>query len=198
MSKVVIIDYGAGNVKSVKFALDRLGFKYTLSRSAEEIAAADKIIFPGVGEASSSMKILKEYGLVDVIKNAKQPFLGICLGMQMMCESSEENDTKGLGIFPLPVKLFDAEGIKVPHMGWNQIENLKTPIFESMDEKEYMYFVHSYYVPDSEWTIAKASYPTPFSAALHKDNFYGCQFHPEKSGSFGQVLLKNFVELVNK
>ena len=197
MSKVVIIDYGAGNVRSVKFALNRLGIKYTLSRSAEEIAAADKIIFPGVGEASSSMKALEQYGLIDVIKNAKQPFLGICLGMQMMCEYSEENDTKGLGIFPLPVKLFDANGVKVPHMGWNQIENLKTSIFEGMDEKEYMYFVHSYYVPDSEWTIAKANYPTPFSAALHKDNFYGCQFHPEKSGSFGQVLLKNFVELVN-
>ena len=129
MSKIVIIDYGAGNVQSVKFALDRLGISYELSNKAEVIESADKIIFPGVGEASSSMKALAEYGLIDVIKNAKQPFLGICLGMQMMCEHSEENDTPGLGIFPLPVKRFDEDNIKVPHMGWNQIENLDTPDF---------------------------------------------------------------------
>ncbi|MCV9388031.1 imidazole glycerol phosphate synthase subunit HisH [Reichenbachiella ulvae] len=195
MSKIVIIDYGAGNVKSVKFALDRLGIGYELSRSAETIQSADKLLFPGVGEASSSMKALEEYGLTEVIKDAKQPFLGICLGMQMMCESSEENDTKGLGIFPLPVKLFDSTDVKVPHMGWNQVEDLQTPIFDGLEEKEYMYFVHSYYVPDSEWTIAKANYPAPFSAALHKDNFYGCQFHPEKSGSFGQKILENFVRM---
>ncbi|PIB36775.1 imidazole glycerol phosphate synthase, glutamine amidotransferase subunit [Reichenbachiella sp. 5M10] len=195
MSKVVIIDYGAGNVRSVKFALERMGITPMLSRDAAEIQSADKIIFPGVGEASSSMKALENYGLIEVIQNAKQPFLGICLGMQMMCESSEENNTQGLGIFPLPVKLFAGGTVKVPHMGWNQIEALKTPIFNGLEEKEYMYFVHSYYVPDSEWTIAKASYPTPFSAALHKDNFYGCQFHPEKSGTFGQQILKNFIEM---
>ncbi|MEO9965673.1 MAG: imidazole glycerol phosphate synthase subunit HisH [Reichenbachiella sp.] len=195
MSKVVIIDYGAGNVRSVKFACERLGLHAELSSDAETIASADKLIFPGQGEASSSMIALEKYGLVEVIKAAKQPFLGICLGMQMMCEYSEENDTKGLGLFPLPVKLFPGEGLKVPHMGWNQIENLQTPLMGGLEEKEYMYFVHSYYVPDSEWTIAKANYPKPFSAALHKDNFYGCQFHPEKSGTCGQQILKNFIEL---
>ena len=195
MSKVVIIDYGAGNVRSVKFALDRLGIRYELTRSANTIESADKIIFPGVGEASSSMKALKDFGLVDAIKNATQPFLGICLGMQMMCEHSEENDTEGLGIFPLPVKLFDGEGVKVPHMGWNQIEGIKTPLFNGLKEQEYTYFVHSYYVPFSEWTIASANYPKPFSAALHKDNFYGCQFHPEKSGPMGQKILENFVKM---
>ncbi|UXX80537.1 imidazole glycerol phosphate synthase subunit HisH [Reichenbachiella carrageenanivorans] len=195
MSKVVIIDYGAGNVKSVKFACERLGLDAELSNDAEVIQSADKLIFPGQGEASSSMRSLEKYGLVEVIKNAKQPFLGICLGMQMMCEYSEENDTKGLGLFPLPVKLFPDKGLKVPHMGWNEIENLKTPLMKGLKEKEYMYFVHSYYVPASEWTIASANYPEPFSAALHKDNFYGCQFHPEKSGEFGQQILKNFIEL---
>lgn len=195
MSKIVIIDYGAGNVKSVKFAFERLGLNALLSNSAETIASADKLIFPGQGEASSSMLALKKHGLVDVIKNAKQPFLGICLGMQMMCEYSEENNTEGLGLFPLPVKRFDSKDIKVPHMGWNQIENLKTPLMHGIREKEYMYFVHSYYVPNSEWTIAGTSYPGLFSAALHKDNFYGCQFHPEKSGEFGQRIIKNFVEI---
>lgn len=195
MSKVIIIDYGAGNVKSVKFACERLGLNTILSNDAEEIASADKLIFPGQGEASSSMRALEKYGLVEVIKKAKQPFLGICLGMQMMCEYSEENDTKGLGLFPLPVKLFPDKGLKVPHMGWNEIEDLKTPLMNGLKEKEYMYFVHSYFVPDSEWTIARANYPEPFSAALHKDNFYGCQFHPEKSGVFGQQILKNFIEL---
>ncbi|UXP33197.1 imidazole glycerol phosphate synthase subunit HisH [Reichenbachiella agarivorans] len=195
MSKVVIIDYGAGNVRSVKFACERLGLQAELSNKIEVIESADKLIFPGQGEASSSMKALKEAGLVEVIKNAKQPFLGICLGMQLMCEYSEENDTQGLGIFPLPVKLFSAKDVKVPHMGWNQIEALKTPLMNGLSEKEFVYFVHSYYVPDSEWTIAKANYPDAFSAALHKDNFYGCQFHPEKSGTFGQLILKNFIEM---
>lgn len=195
MSKIVIIDYGAGNVKSVKFACERLGLTAELSNDAETIGSADKLIFPGQGEASSSMQALKKYGLVEVIKNAKQPFLGICLGMQMMCEYSEENNTPGLGLFPLPVRLFENNDIKVPHMGWNQIENLKTPLMKGIKEKEYMYFVHSYYVPNSEWTIAGSSYPETFSAALHKDNFYGCQFHPEKSGEFGQRIIKNFFEL---
>lgn len=195
MSKVIIIDYGAGNVKSVKFACKRLGLNAELSNNVEEILSADKLIFPGQGEASHSMAALRDCGLVDVIKEAKQPFLGICLGMQMMCDYSEENDTKGLGIFPMPVKRFTAQDIKVPHMGWNQIQNLKSPLMAGLKEKEYMYFVHSYYVPDSEWTIAQAQYPTPFSAALHKDNFYGCQFHPEKSGVLGQQILKNFIAL---
>lgn len=195
MSKVVIIDYGAGNVRSVKFTLERIGITPILSRDAEEIVSADKLIFPGVGEASSSMKTLEEFGLIELIKSARQPFLGICLGMQMMCQYSEENDTTGLGIFPLDVKLFDNSQIKVPHMGWNQIESLESPIFEGLTEKDYMYFVHSFYVPDSKWTIAKASYPTPFSAALQKDNFFGCQFHPEKSGNLGQRILDNFVKL---
>lgn len=195
MSKVVIIDYGAGNVRSVKFACERLGLNAELSRDAEIISSADKLIFPGQGEASSSMRALEKHDLVEVIKSATQPFLGICLGMQMMCDYSEENDAKGLGLFPLPVKLFQTEGLKVPHMGWNEVENLKTPLMKGLNEKQHMYFVHSYYVPDSEWTIARANYPGTFSAALHKDNFYGCQFHPEKSGEFGQQILKNFIEL---
>lgn len=195
MSKVIIIDYGAGNVRSVKFACERLGLQAELSNDAEEIASADKLIFPGQGEASHSMKALQECGLVGVIKDAKQPFLGICLGMQMMCDYSEENDTKGLGIFPMAVKRFTEEDIKVPHMGWNQIHNLKSPLLTGLKEQEHVYFVHSYYVPDSKWTIAQANYPAPFSAALHKDNFYGCQFHPEKSGEFGQLILKNFIAL---
>jgi glutamine amidotransferase len=172
-----------------------MGIAHELSNHAETIESADKIIFPGVGEASSSMKKLKEFELVGVIQNAKQPFLGICLGMQMMCDYSEENDTKGMGIFPLPVKLFEGVGVKVPHIGWNQIERLKTPLFSGLKEQEHTYFVHSYFVPHSEWTIASTDYPIPFSAALHKDNFYGCQFHPEKSGIFGQRILKNFIEI---
>lgn len=195
MSKVVIIDYGAGNVRSVKFACQRLGLEAELSNDPEVIRSADKLIFPGQGEAKSSMRALDQYNLVDVIKNAKQPFLGICLGMQMMCDHSEENNTPGLGIFPLTVKRFEANGVKVPHMGWNQIEGLKTPLFDGLKENEYTYFVHSYYVPDSEWTIASANYPSSFSAALHKDNFYGCQFHPEKSGVMGQQILENFVKM---
>lgn len=195
MSKVVIIDYGAGNVKSVKFACERLGLNAELSNDPEVIKSADKLIFPGQGEASSSMRSLKENNLVEVIKDVKQPFFGICLGMQMMCDYMEENDTPGLGIFPLQVKLFEGKGVKVPHMGWNQIEELKTPLMEGLKENEHVYFVHSYFVPDSEWTIAKANYPDAFSAALHKDNFYGCQFHPEKSGLAGQKILENFIRM---
>lgn len=195
MSKIVIIDYGAGNVKSVKFACERLGITAELSNDPEVIQSADKLIFPGQGEASSSMRALKENNLVEVIKSAKQPFLGICLGMQMMCEYMEEGDTTGLGIFPISVKLFKDTSIKVPHMGWNEIANLKTPLMDGLKENEHVYFVHSYYAPDSEWTIAQANYPEPFSAALHKDNFYGCQFHPEKSGLAGQRILENFVKM---
>lgn len=195
MSKVVIIDYGAGNVKSVKFACQRLGLEAELSNDPEVIQSADKLIFPGQGEASSSMRALKEYQLVEVIKNAEQPFLGVCLGMQMMCKYLHENDTPGLGIFPLDVPLFESDGVKVPHMGWNQIEGLKTPLFDGLKEKEFTYFVHSYYAPESEWTIATANYPKPFSAALHKDNFYGCQFHPEKSGVMGQKIIENFIKM---
>lgn len=195
MSKVVIIDYGAGNVRSVKFTLDRIGITPILSRDKAEIQSADKLIFPGVGEASSSMKALNDFNLIEVIRNAQQPFLGICLGMQMMCQHSEENDTQGLDIFPLEVKRFDGANVKVPHMGWNQIENLNSQLFKGVKEKDYMYFVHSFFVPDSEWTIAKANYPQPFSAALQKDNFYGCQFHPEKSGNLGQQILENFIKM---
>jgi glutamine amidotransferase len=195
MSKVVIIDYGAGNVKSVKFACERLGLNAMLSNDPEVIRSADKLIFPGQGEASSSMRDLKANNLVEVIKEAKQPFLGICLGMQMMCDYMEEGDTKGLGIFPLSVNLFEGKGVKVPHMGWNQIEGLKTPLMDGLNENEHVYFVHSYFAPDSEWTIARANYPEGFSAALHKDNFYGCQFHPEKSGLAGQKILENFVRM---
>ncbi|WP_109831648.1 imidazole glycerol phosphate synthase subunit HisH [Reichenbachiella versicolor] len=195
MSKVVIIDYGAGNVKSVKFACERLGLNAELSNDPEVIKSADKLIFPGQGEASSSMRDLKANNLIDVIKEAKQPFLGICLGMQMMCNYMQEGNTDGLGIFPLSVDLFEGNEVKVPHMGWNQIEGLKTPLMEGLKENEHVYFVHSYFVPASEWTIAKANYPEAFSAALHKDNFYGCQFHPEKSGLAGQKILENFIKM---
>ena len=194
MSKVVIIDYGAGNVKSVQFACQRLGVSAELSSEAETIASADKLIFPGQGEASSAMKALKRQGLDTVIQKARQPFLGVCLGMQLMCASSEENDARGLGIFPLSVKRFDKSAVKTPHIGWNKIERLESPLFDGLSASEYVYFAHSYYVPTSSWTTAQTDYPNAFSAALQKDNFYGCQFHPEKSGTVGQKILENFLK----
>ncbi|AKD04794.1 imidazole glycerol phosphate synthase subunit HisH [Pontibacter korlensis] len=191
---LVIVDYKAGNVQSVMFALERLGVQATLSADAETIRAADKVIFPGVGEASSAMAQLKARNLEKLLPTLEQPFLGVCLGMQLLCQHSEEGDTDLLGIIPLPVKRFQTD-LKVPHMGWNQLENLKSPLFEGMQEKEYVYYVHSYYVPESEYTIAQSAYPTPFSAALKYKNFYAAQFHPEKSGPAGSQLLKNFLAL---
>jgi len=192
--KIAIIDYGAGNVQSVLFALKRLGFEGTVTNDWNTIKSADKVIFPGVGEASSAMKMLQESGLDVLIPTLKQPVLGICLGMQLMCEHSEEGNTNGLGIFDVNVVKFSQE-VKVPQMGWNTIYNLKTPLFEGIKENEFMYLVHSFYAPLSENTIATTNYELEYSTALQRDNFYGVQFHPEKSGVFGEQIMKNFLNL---
>ncbi len=192
---IVIIDYGAGNVKSVQFALERLGYKAICSNDPKVIQAADKVIFPGVGEAQSAMKEIKKYGLEQVIPELKQPVLGICLGMQLMCEHSEENGTDCLGIFPIEVKKFQVD-LKVPHIGWNQIIELKEHLFDEVKESSYVYYVHSYYVPENEYSIANTDYGIKYSGAIKKDNFYACQFHPEKSGGIGEQILKNFIKAV--
>ncbi|MFV8335474.1 imidazole glycerol phosphate synthase subunit HisH [Flavobacterium sp. RSP29] len=192
--KIVIINYGAGNIQSIMFAIERLGFKAVLSNNPEEIKAADKVIFPGVGEASSAMKMLLESGLETLIPTLKQPVLGICLGMQLMCNKSEEGNTKGLGIFEVDVIKFTPK-VKVPQMGWNQIYNLKSPLFEGINENEYMYLVHSFYAPNCSEAIATTNYEVEYASALQKDNFYGTQFHPEKSGDVGEQILGNFLKL---
>jgi glutamine amidotransferase len=192
--KIVIINYGAGNIQSIMFAIERLGFKAVLSNNPDEIKAADKVIFPGVGEASSAMKMLLESGLNTLIPNLKQPVLGICLGMQLMCNKSEEGNTKGLGIFDVDVIKFTPK-VKVPQMGWNQIYNLKSPLFEGINENEYMYLVHSFYAPNCTEAIATTDYEVEYASALQKDNFYGTQFHPEKSGDVGEQILANFLKL---
>jgi len=192
--KIVIIDYGAGNIQSIKFALNRLGYEAILSSDPAIIKGADKVIFPGVGEASSAMEKLQETGLERLIPELKQPVLGICLGMQLMCHSSEEGNTKGLGIFDVDVVKFSTS-VKVPQIGWNQITDLKTSLFNEVQEKEYIYLVHSFYAPLCEETIAISDYERPYSSALYKDNFYGVQFHPEKSSNTGEQILKNFLEL---
>ena len=194
---LVIIKYNAGNIQSVLYALERIGKEATVTDDHEQIRAADKVIFPGVGEASSAMRYLKERQLDSVIKDLQQPVLGICLGMQLMCDYSEENNTSCLGIFPEPVKLFmptDSK-LKVPQIGWNNIFNLKTKLFEGLPENSYCYFVHGYYASLGEHTIATADYVQPYSAGLHRDNFYGVQFHPEKSAQTGEKIIKNFLEL---
>ena len=192
--KISIIDYGAGNVQSVLFALERLGFEGNVTNDWNTIKSADKVIFPGVGEASSAMKMLQESGLDVLIPTLKQPVLGICLGMQLMCKHSEEGNTNGLGIFDVNVVKFSQE-VKVPQMGWNTIYNLKSPLFTGIKENEFMYLVHSFYAPLSENTIATTNYELEYSTALQRDNFYGVQFHPEKSGVFGEQILKNFLNL---
>mgnify|MGYP006194367267 FL=1 len=192
--KIAIIDYGAGNVQSVLFALERLGFEGIVTNDWNTIKSADKLIFPGVGEASSAMKMLQESGLDVLIPALKQPVLGICLGMQLMCKHSEEGNTNGLGIFDVNVVKFTNE-VKVPQMGWNTIYNLKSPFFAGIKENEFMYLVHSFYVPLSENTIATTNYEQEYSTALQRDNFFGVQFHPEKSGIFGEQILKNFLNL---
>ncbi len=192
--KIVIIDYGAGNIQSIMFAIQRLGYVAVLSHDTEEIKSADKVIFPGVGEASSAMKKLKASGMDTLIPQLEQPVLGICLGMQLMCNYSEEGKTKGLGIFDVNVLKF-SNNVKVPQIGWNVVSNLKTDLFDKIQEKEYMYTVHSFYVPICIETIATTDYELLYSSALHKDNFYGVQFHPEKSSSAGEQVLKNFLEL---
>ncbi len=194
---LVIIKYNAGNIQSVLYALERIGKEAVVTDDHEKIRSADKVIFPGVGEASSAMRYLREHQLDNVIKNLQQPVLGICLGMQLMCEYSEENDTRCLGIFNEKVKLFtpgDAP-LKVPQIGWNNIYNLKTKLFQGLPENTYCYFVHGYYAALGEHTIATADYVQPYSAGLHRDNFYGVQFHPEKSAQAGERIIQNFLEL---
>lgn len=191
---IAIVKYNAGNVKSVYNAVTRLSYEAIITDDFETLKNADKVIFPGVGEASSAMTYLKEKGLDKVIKNLKQPTLGICLGQQLMCAYSEEGNTDCLGIFPIQVKLFPSTEI-VPHMGWNTIYDLKTPLFNEVHENSDIYYVHSFYCENSEYTIAKTDYILEYSAALHKDNFYATQFHPEKSAGIGEQILKNFLSL---
>ncbi len=191
--KIVIIDYGAGNIQSIIFAIKRLGYDAILSNNIEEILAGDKVIFPGVGEAGNAMDKLKKSGLDLLIPKLKQPVLGICLGMQLLCKSSEEGETKGLGIFDVEVKRFP-KGEKIPQIGWNQIENLKTKLFDGIADNEFMYLVHSYYVPLNKYTIATTNYGFDYATALQKNNFYGVQFHPEKSSRAGEKILNNFLK----
>jgi glutamine amidotransferase len=194
--KVAIIDYNAGNVRSVQFAMQRLGIEAHLTGDPAAIQAADKVIFPGVGEANTTMAFLRERGLDEVIRNLKQPVLGICLGMQLLCRHSEENDTNCLGIIPQEVVRFrPKQGEKIPHMGWNSIRNLGNGLFSPELEGEYVYFVHSYYVEQGPYTTATTEHVLPFSSALQKDNFYATQFHPEKSGKVGEAILKHFIQL---
>ena len=195
---VAIIKYNAGNIYSVVNALRRLGVEPVVTDDAELIKAADHVLFPGQGEASSTMAYLKERNLDKLICDLKQPVLGICIGQQLLCRHSEEGDTQCIGIFDADVKRFcpQRHEDKVPAMGWNNIHNLKTGLFEHVGEDDFVYFVHSYYVPVCEHTIAVADYTLPFSAALRKDNFYATQFHPEKSGSVGEQILRNFIERI--
>ena len=192
--RIIIIDYRAGNIKSIQFAFKRIGFEAVLSNSADEIKAADKIIFPGVGEASSAMKKLKESGLDKIIPTLTQPVLGICLGMQLLCNSTEENNTVGLGIFNTNVKRFN-DNVKVPQISWNTVSDLKSSLFKGIKENEFMYLVHSYYAESCDKQIATTNYGLDYASALQKDNFYGVQFHPEKSSKAGEQILKNFIEL---
>lgn len=191
---IAIIKYNAGNIRSVQNALKRLGYESLITDNIKEIQSADKIIFPGVGEASSAMKYLKDNELDKVIIDLKQPFLGICLGLQLMCRYSEEGDTECLNIFDTDVKLFPQVD-KVPHMGWNNFFSLRGELFNGVSQNEDVYYVHSYYPEISSCTIATCDYILPFSAAMNKDNFYATQFHPEKSAATGERIIKNFLEI---
>ncbi|HZK92617.1 MAG TPA: imidazole glycerol phosphate synthase subunit HisH [Prolixibacteraceae bacterium] len=199
--KIVIIKYNAGNIRSVDFALQRLGVSASITADPDEIRSADRVIFPGVGEASTTMSYLKLHKLDILIRDLRQPVLGVCLGLQLMCAHSEEGDTTCLGIFPEEVKKFilpqdDMTPFKVPHMGWNSVSGLKTPLFDHISEADYFYFVHSFYATTGADTAATCDYMVPFSAALQRDNFYATQFHPEKSGKTGAKILENFINLI--
>lgn len=193
--EVAIVKYNAGNIYSVVNALKRLGIEPNLTDKPEELMRADKVLLPGQGEAKVCMECLREQSLDQVVRSLRQPVLGICVGQQLMCRHSEEGDADCMNIFPVDVKRFvpSRHEDKVPAMGWNRIEELKTPLFRHLHEGDFVYFVHSYYVPLCEWTISTANYILPYSAAMHKDNFYATQFHPEKSGSVGEQILKNFL-----
>lgn len=195
--EVAIIKYNAGNIYSVDYALKRLGINPILTDDPLRIKQADKVIFPGVGEALTTMRYLREHHLDQLLLDLKQPVLGICLGMQLMCQHSEEGETACLGIFPTDVKRFIPQKLeeKVPHMGWNTLTQVKSELFNGDLEDQFVYFVHSYYVPVNPYTAAITDYVHPFSAALHKDNYYATQFHPEKSGTVGELILKNFLSL---
>jgi glutamine amidotransferase len=196
---IVIIKYNAGNIQSVLYALERIGLQASVTDDPAQISAADKVIFPGVGEASSAMQYLRERKLDQLILSLRQPVLGICLGMQLMCKYSEENNTECLGIFDEQVKKFMPKdpALKVPQIGWNTISQLKTELFKGLPDNTYCYFVHGYYAAKGSDTIAEANYDLSYSAALHKDNFYGVQFHPEKSAAAGERILSNFIELIH-
>lgn len=195
--KVAVLKYNAGNIRSVDYALKRLGVDAVITGDEKELRAADKVIFPGVGEAATTMEYLRAHGMDRLIKELRQPVLGICLGMQLMCAHSEEGDADCLGIFDTEVKRFVSHKHedKVPHMGWNTIAQTNSGLFKGFDKGEFVYFVHSFYVPVNKDTAAVTNYILPFSAALHKDNFYATQFHPEKSGAVGERILRNFLEL---
>jgi imidazole glycerol-phosphate synthase subunit HisH len=195
--KVVLIKYNAGNIQSVLYALERLGVTAEVTADAEHIQTADKVIFPGVGEASSAMKSLQEAGLDKVIKNLKQPVLGICVGMQLLCAHSEENNVNCLNIVPTQVKKFKAgtASLKIPQTGWNTIYNLKSPLFQNIPEDSFVYNVHSYYAENSPYTIAHCDYGVMYAAAVRKENFYGVQFHTEKSAAVGEQIIQNFLNL---
>ncbi len=192
--KLAIIDYGAGNIKSIQFAFKRLGIEAILCSNPDQITTADKVIFPGVGEAGSAMAMLQESKLDKIIPELKQPVLGICLGMQLLCNKTEEGNTNGLGIFDTEVKRF-SNMVKVPQMGWNTINGLKSDLFKGISGNNYMYLVHSYYAEDCAQSIATTNYDIPYASALQHRNFYGVQFHPEKSSKTGEQLLKNFLGL---
>ncbi len=193
---IAVIDYNAGNIRSVLYALERLGAEAVLTAEPDRIRAADKVIFPGVGQASSTMAWLRAHGLDVLIRSLTQPVLGICLGMQLLCRHSEEGDTPCLDIIPAQVKRFvPRQGEKVPHMGWNTLQRVQGPLFDAEDEGAWMYFVHSFYVEKGPWTVAETEYILPFSAAVRHENFFATQFHPEKSGKAGMRVLRRFLEM---